>query len=505
MQKIILLICLFILLPLGLSAQGSSFKRYDCLAGGQAPSAALMGAPRRLRLVTDWDSTRVYPVAVVLVSFSDLDFSSEDAADRYNRIFNEVGYNEGKGPGCVADYFLEQSEGWFHPRFDIHGPVKVGATCKGNNEHGDDVFREAVRIAGDSLKVDFSPYDWDGNGFAEHVIFIYAGYGGNETANVANGCIWPNTSSFATVIVGNVKVAYYSGSAEMWSNNKLCGIGTVCHEYSHALGLPDLYPTNDGDEYSVVDEWDLMDGGNFVAAGWCPPNYSIHEKMLLGWAEPEELTAPVAISEMAPVNLGGKAYMVRTEDNAEFFLLENRQWNGWDLLTPGHGLVITRVHYDKAVWNANTVNVRPNHHRYELIHADNMDYDDWDAAIGDGSHRVNGHSRILSGSPYPFTSDEGLVNDSLTDTSVPAAVTFSGKGLLSKPITNIAETDGLISFSFMGGVPSGIADGVTSDSMPKGSYDLLGRKTAPDHRGIIIRSGKKFIHQLNKHNYEINY
>ena len=163
------------------------------------------------------------------------------------------------------------------------------------------------------------------------------------------------------------------------------------------------------------------------------------------------------------------------------------------------------MHYDKAVWNANTVNVRPNHHRYELIHADNMDYDDWDAATGDGSHRVNGHSRILSGSPYPFTSDEGLVNDSLTDTSVPAAVTFSGKGLLSKPITNIAETDGLISFSFMGGVPSGIADGVTSGNMPKGNYDLLGRKTAPDHRGMIIRNGKQYIHQLNKHNYEINY
>jgi len=499
MQKIVLLICLFILLPLSVAAQGNSFVRYDCLAaGGNSSSHGLQAPRRKLSFMNDWDSTRVYPVAVVLVSFSDCDFSSEDPADRYDRIFNEPGYNEGKGPGCVADYFRDQSSGWFRPRFDIYGPVKLASGKTENGELGMDAFRNAAKKVVDSLKVDFSPYDWNADAIAESVIFIYAGYGGNEESSVAKGCIWPNTSSFSSLNAGNVTLYNYSASAEMWSNDKLCGIGTVCHEYSHTLGLPDIYPTS-GSEYSVVDEWDLMDGGNFVNSGWCPPCYSPHERMLLGWMEPEELAGSTAIEQMKPLSEGGKTYIIRTSSDKEFFLLENRQWSGWDLRTPGHGLLISHVYYDAFAWSSNTVNNKPDQHRYEYVHADNMDYNDWDAVIGDENPYVSGHSRYLSTTPYPLVNDS-LENRSLTDNSVPAATTYTGSGLLSKPITDISETDGLISFSFMGGIFSGISDGAVRSTVPTESYDLLGRKTLPGQNGIIIRNGKKFIHQFNKHN-----
>ncbi|MBO4596795.1 MAG: hypothetical protein J5676_02795 [Bacteroidaceae bacterium] len=52
-----------------------------------------------------FDPDKIYRVPVVLISFNDLDFSMDAPADYYNRIFNEYGYNEGVGPGCVAELF----------------------------------------------------------------------------------------------------------------------------------------------------------------------------------------------------------------------------------------------------------------------------------------------------------------------------------------------------------------------------------------------------------------
>ena len=59
---------------------------------------------------------------------------------------------------------------------------------------------------------------------------------------------------------------------------------------------------------SVVDEWDLMDGGNYTNRGWCPPNYSPLEKMLMGWLTPEELTENTDINGLKPIAEGGKAF-----------------------------------------------------------------------------------------------------------------------------------------------------------------------------------------------------
>ncbi len=495
MQIKTFLLSFLTLLPLGASAQGRRFLHYDCLEA-QPTHEAVGGASRRYQLAqlkTDWDSTRVYPVAVVLVSFSNKDFSCEDPQDFYNRIFNEEGYNEGRGPGCVADYFRQQSSGLFKPHFDIYGPVKLtkGNTTYGN--YGADAFREALLLAADSLGVDFSPYVWDRAGRAEAIVFIYAGYGGNESSDATKGCIWPNTNTMSSVTVNGITMRDCSASAELWTNNRSCGIGTICHEYSHTLGLPDLYPTR-GDEYSIVDEWDLMDGGNFVNNGWCPPNYSAHEKMLLGWLKPEELDMPATIEGLKPLAEGGKAYIIRTDNTNEFFLLENRQWNGWDLRTPGHGLLISHVDYNASIWSANNVNNNPNHHRYELVHADNLDYNDWEDIIGDGSTHTGGHSLYLSGTAYPFV-DDSTENRSFTDTSIPAATTYSGTGLLSKPINDITENDdATVSFLFMNEEMSGIVE--LSAQQPErthAAYDLTGRRVSASYHGLVIRNGKKFF------------
>ncbi len=462
------------------------------------------GANSRMRISmnpkTDWDAGRVYHIPVLLVSFSDLAFTIEEPADFYNRIFNEQGYNEGYGPGCVADYFRDQSAGLFNAVFDIYGPIQVDKEAKNSeNSDGSKIFRLAMqKLISDNPDVDYSKYDWDGDNMAEALVIIYAGYGGNEDQPEAEDCIWPNTFSFTSVTSpSQVKFSLYSASAEIWTkNDKSCGIGTICHEFCHSLGLPDLYPTqSNATEYSVLDEWDLMDGGNFTNSGWCPPSLSAHEKMLLGWLTPEELTEATTINGLKPVEEGGKAYIVRTTNSNEFFLLENRQWSGWNLRSPGHGLLISHVDYRMSTWNNNTVNNDPNHHRYDLVHADNRSYDDWVNFLGEDTNPyLGGHNRYLSGSPYPYQ-DDNISNNALTDSSVPAAVTFTGTGLLSKPITDIVEdADGSITFRFMGGDLTAITDVGRDNGREQRMYDLTGRRiTGLPAPGIVIIDGRKKV------------
>lgn len=442
---------------------------------------------------TNWNPDKVYKSLVVLISFADRDFSTEDPTSTYDSIFNHNGYNRGKGKGCVADYYRDQSGGLFNTQFDIYGPIKLSRPMKDSSKpYGSSDFRKAVKTVVDSLKLDFSQYDWDGDNQVEQVVIVYAGYGGNENASDATGCTWPNTSSFSAITVDGIRLSNYTASPELWSSGRSCGIGTICHEFTHSLGLPDIYPTNNNVYFSVCDEWDLMDGGNFTNNGWCPPNYSAHAKMLMGWLTPIELTEPTRIEGMKPVSEGGEVYLVRNTTN-EFFLLENRQWSGWDLRTPGHGLLITHVDYLASAWSGNTVNNTATHHRYEQIHADNRDYNDWSDIIGNNNPYVSGHSRFLSTSPYPYVADSAE-NRRLTDSSMPAAVTFNnnadGKKLLSKAIVHIEETeDGLISFDFMQGedVPDGIKD-IRHSTGKVERYDLKGRKLADGAaiRGIVI-------------------
>lgn len=461
---------------------------------------------RRASINKNWDPTKVYKSPVILVSFADIGFTVSDNPKLfYDSLFNAPGFNKGVGPGCVADYFREQSGGLFNAQFDVFGPVFVAdtAACKNNGAYRT-VLRNALIKAVDSLGVDLSQYDWDDDGYMEQVVFLYSGYGSNDGYAPSQALINPHTTSFSSYKSNGVVAKNYTCSAERWGyNEESCGIGTICHEFAHALGLPDIYPTQ-GSEYSVVDEWDLMDGGNFTNWGWCPPNLTSIEKMQLGWLEPVELTEPTTITDMKSVADGGTVYKI-SHTEKEFFLLENRQWRYWDSGLPGKGLAVFHVYYDDNAWNiyryggTNSVNNNPNMHRFDLVHADNMGYyDSYDWAKAtyrrqylNKKERYN--SFILSGSSYPLVTDT-LENHELTTVSTPAMniyeIVAEGDSVLDKPITNIQMTDdGLISFDFMGGDKTGIENpNSQSPILNSQFYDLQGRRVpSANGRGIYIQ------------------
>ena len=455
---------------LTLAVLTASAQRYSCIRPSERAGTRQYALPA----TKSFDPQKTYRQPVILVTCSDADFSMADPVNFYNRIFNERGYNEGMGVGCVADYLRDQSGGRLNVKFDIYGPVKVDLQAGGHigNYYGENILRAAVKQLCETEKTDFSIYDWDSNGQVDQVFFVVASYCGNQK----RGYIWPNTCwAFGMTLPGGINAEIASVTCELWKYDKSCG----------------------------VDEWALMDGGNYTNYGWCPPNLSTMEKMLMGWGQPVELTTATAVTAMKSVSDGGDTYIIRNPANRdEYYLLENRQQKGWDFGCPNKGLLIYHVEYDYAEWMNNEINIDDNHYRYSLFHADGKDYMAWDKN-NDGEDESKWvdeghlHNQYLSTSAYPYTNPETLVvNASLTNDSKPAATLFTantdGLKLMSKPITNIQmAADGTISFDFMKEATAISRVQAEADKAPW--YDLQGRRLQgrPVRKGLYIHNGQK--------------
>lgn len=109
----------------------------------------------------NYDPQKTYRQPVVLISFNDRDFSMSNPKEYYHRLFNEKGYNEGVGPGCVADYFRDQSSGRLNLQFDIYGPFKVNKTAGDHSAdfNGRDIIMDVLKLLYETETTDFSIYD----------------------------------------------------------------------------------------------------------------------------------------------------------------------------------------------------------------------------------------------------------------------------------------------------------------------------------------------------------
>lgn len=383
---------------------------------------------------------------VILVNFKDKKMQSKHTQAEWNDYFNKVGYNKYGNNGSVHDYFYAQSYGKLDLEFDVIGPVTVSknmASYGANDAQGNDIdpagmIKEACELAYAKEKMDMSQYDWDGDGAVDQVYVIYAGYG--EAAGGDANTIWPHEWDIQgggySLVLGGQRIRTYACSSELngGSGTYISGIGTACHEFSHCMGIPDFYDTA-GSSFGM-DAWDLMDYGSYGGDGYEPTGYNTYEKWVSGWIEPTILTEPCYIKNMKPLSDAPEACVVFNEANKnEYYIFENRQLKGTDVALPNHGMLVIHVDYDQKVWFDNEVNNTSNHQRFTVVPADN---------------KLT--SETVSGDTYPGTTK----STELTDTSKPAATLFNansdGRKFLGKPVTEITEKDGLISFTFMGGV-----------------------------------------------------
>lgn len=380
-------------------------------------------------------------VLVVLAQYPDVGFSQgEGARAAFTRHLNEEGYTAAGGYGSARDYFVAQSGGRFAPRFDVYGPYTVAhpmAYYGGNDADGGDraageLIAEALQLAND--EVDYRSYDSDGDGTVDFVYVIYAGYG--EAQGGGADAVWPHkwylsAATGSSLKLDGVRVNEYACSNELSGNSgsDIDGIGTLCHEFGHCLGLPDFYDT-EGNRFGMY-SWSVMDYGCYNENGYTPAGYTAYEKEFLGWLDIETLDSEQEVT-LTPTAEGGKAYRIESNENTdEYYIVENIRQRGWNRGAAGHGMLVTHVDYKASAWNSNTVN-STDRQRMTVVAADNR----W-------TRTPTG----AAGDPYPGTSG----NSELSDSSEPAALTHDGNPF-SRPITRIREeADGTITFSFMKG------------------------------------------------------
>lgn len=387
---------------------------------------------------------------VILAEYQDVRFSGDYGKEFFDEMLNREGFNEYGATGSARDYFVASSMGQFTPEFDVYGPVtlpKNMAYYGQNTSTGDDV--NPARMIYDAClaldgEINFADYDLDGDGVVENVFVFYAGYG--EASYGEDDSIWPHqwdlTSARLDLTLDGVTIDKYACSNELdkdsFNKDVPCGIGTFVHEFSHVLGLPDLYDTSRSSSWTPS-AWSVLDQGPYNNKGRTPPAYSVYERYALGWIEPIVISGPENIS-LEAIDEANVACIIPTKSENEFFLLENRQQHGWDEYIPGHGMLIWHIDYNAAIWQRNAVNTKSTHNYVDIEEACGKWYDI------KNYYTTTAYYRAIA--EYAFPGPKEVT--SFTDDTTPSMRTWSGAAL-SLPITDIKEEDGVISFLVAGG------------------------------------------------------
>ena len=440
---------------------------------------------------------------IVLVEFQDVRFSIDHPLQEYTDMLTKEGYDhaafEGsnyKHIGSAHDYFYQNSFGQFDPQFDVFGPILLKDSLKhygsSNDRYAWQMITEACDQLEDSLNIDFSAYDNNDDGIIDFVFAFYAGQGENYTSKAVD--IWPHAWDIVTASGGqrfyydSLLVYNYACTNEL-TGKYMDGVGTFCHEFTHVLGLPDLYYTgSSGTSYPTPNEYDLLDLGCYNRNAYVPAGMSAYERYELGWLTPTVLSEQKTDTLLYLGN-ANQAYIVPVTDGlddprlGEYYLFENRQQTRWDEYIPGHGMLVWHIDFSSAIWAANTPNNWSYHQCIDLVEAD-------------GKKKRGIYYIQDDTTPFPGSAE----HTSFTDDTTPAFCGWTKPGnsspsltiRLDKPIANIQELpyldeDGvqlgpdIITFDFRT-QPQGIQV-ITTDATPQ----------TTGSRRLVIRNGETLI------------
>ena len=410
---------------------------------------------------------------VILVNFADVAFETEKAemdsmlvGENYTRSYS-YSY-KGKtyninSQGSARQYFQDASNGQYNPQFDVIGPVTISNNMSyygkndsyGNDMYPDKMVSEACKLADTEFEVDFTQYDNDNDGYVDFVFVVYAGYG--EADGGAATTIWPHSWNLLAAgtqckVDGKTVDLYACGNELDYYSKKHTGIGTFCHEFSHVLGLPDLYVTNNA-SHATMNEWDIMDYGPYNNEGNTPPTFSAYERFFMGWLQPR-LIVDAENVELKELQENNEALLISSTDQhnligndpnpTTFYLVENRQQKGWDEHLPGHGMMLTKIQYSNSRWYQNTVNNSSSKMGVDLIEAS-------------GKTGKQGKMTDL----FPAGANQYL-------------------GITDHYIEAIEENNGVITFKYRGGVedPETAVENIQEGQRVIAIYNILGQKQA---------------------------
>ena len=198
------------------------------------------------------------------------------------------------------------------------------------------LLKNAVEYVSNEIPLDL---DVDGNndGYVDNVTFLVSG-----SPDGWSDLLWPHRwslYSFDVWINGSIVDAYNLNLA----TGGYFTVGTLCHEFFHSLGAPDLYHYNDNDAPISVGGWDVMDASSDIPqymGAWMKHKYG-------DWMDCPVIEQ-LGIYPLLPLQYQeSSCFRINSPNsNNEFFIVEYRNKVGmYEINTPGNdsGMLVYRI------------------------------------------------------------------------------------------------------------------------------------------------------------------
>ena len=453
-------------------------------------------------------------ILTILAAFQDVGFTVKDPVKAFDQYLNgnkqeDLGNMNHMNVASVRQYFNTCSYGNFTPQFDVVGPLTLpqnmayygGKNNKGSDDRFSDFCRDALELAKDIVS-DWSTYDNDKDDRIELVCVIFAGYGQNQGG--ADSSIWAKASYQNIKVNDTQRISRFNCCPELFHPqypDYINGTGVFIHEFSHCMGLPDLYATtstayvnNQG-----METFSIMDYGLYNRNGFAPCPYNAWEQEVMGWTKIEELK-PTAdsqqqVSDLLPLIEGGKAYkLVNADNDRDYIVMENIQKRGLNTYSAAHGLLVYHVDYPYNTVNmTDAPNSNPGHPGVAVVPANGTLISSY--LRGSGKKYTNEEwKESLSSSVFPgpenvtaLTSQMQLPNYCFWNSSKAKETNYM--------LNSISENEGTGTVSFIVASDNPSSIDAVRWLKPDDShvvYDLQGRRIQGCLKaGIYIVDGKK--------------
>lgn len=471
--------------------------------------------------------TGTITIPVVLVNFQDAKFKINKPKEAFEQLFNsdtqaDLGNGNYLNYGSVAKYFRDMSHGAFTPKFKVYDPVTVaqpetyyGGTREDDNKDEDprQLVKDALKLVEDQVtENDIKSFCSDGKTI-DCVYIVYAGLGQNDGGDGTT--VWANCWTTDGATLGGKKVRWYTMSGEL-SPVKIKdkdgttiipvvvnGLGVICHEFSHSLGLPDMYPTETSaySDNQEMEYWDLMDGGEYTYNGFCPTAYTAFEKEQMEWqVDMVTLDSDASVTMTTSTEQGGTAYkIVNPQNDKEYLMLEYIQRKGWNQYLFGNGLLVYHVCLpSETLYSSTRLNNTPGYPGMAVVPADGACLSSYIKA------NENDYGNSLKGDLFPGTGNlQGQNVTELSDTNKQPNFCWynaakTEKLNTNKAIKNVKYDNGVLTFDYVNDVASGIlpvwGDKQATDGRVysiNGAY--LGDDITKLPHGIYIVNGQKIV------------
>ncbi len=330
-------------------------------------------------------------IPCLLLEFSDNLWADGDVSTSVGYIDSML-FSVGEFPtGSMREYYREASYGAVDITGDVYGPIMMpepysyyvgDAIGLGDEPNSQTMAKDACNAA-DAL-VDFSQYDLNGDNEVDGVMLIVAGYGFEESADstAMQSHQWQIPGDQPLFLDG-ARIFNYTVQPEehgSFAGGGVNGIGTLCHEWGHIFGLPDLYDL-DGSSYGVG-SWSIMGSGNYLDNSNTPAHFDPWCKSVLGWVTVDAVQTNRVNQEISAFATSPDVFRLWIPGlpSSEYFLVANRYATGFDSELPGSGLLIMRIDESKLYSTVNNQEYIPGigdpsqHYLAAVVQADG-DYD----------------------------------------------------------------------------------------------------------------------------------